>query len=239
MAHDADFRRELGQQLRVDSVRSSAAAGSGHPTSSMSAADLMAVLHRRPPPARLRQPGQPGQRPPDLLQGPRLAAVLRGAEGGRRDRRRGAADVPQARLAARRATPRRGSRRPTSPPARWARACRSASASRWPAARSTSCRSASGCCAATPRWPRARCGRPSSTPAGKGSTTSPRSSTSTASARRARRCSAGTSTATCAGSRPSAGRRSRSTATTWRPSRPPTPRPRPPRASPSRSSPRR
>lgn len=44
MAHDADFRRELGQQLRVDSIRSSAAAGSGHPTSSMSAADLMAVL---------------------------------------------------------------------------------------------------------------------------------------------------------------------------------------------------
>jgi transketolase len=39
-----DFRRELGQQLRVDSVRTSAAAGSGHPTSSMSAADLMAVL---------------------------------------------------------------------------------------------------------------------------------------------------------------------------------------------------
>jgi len=35
---------ELGQQLRVDSVRAAAAAGSGHPTSSMSAADLMAVL---------------------------------------------------------------------------------------------------------------------------------------------------------------------------------------------------
>jgi transketolase len=35
---------ELGQQLRVDSVRCSAAAGSGHPTSSMSAADLIAVL---------------------------------------------------------------------------------------------------------------------------------------------------------------------------------------------------
>jgi transketolase len=35
---------ELGQQLRVDSIRSSAAANSGHPTSSMSAADLMAVL---------------------------------------------------------------------------------------------------------------------------------------------------------------------------------------------------
>src|SRR5918996_2224104 len=39
-----DFRRELAQQLRVDSSRSSDAGGSGHPTSSMSAADLMAVL---------------------------------------------------------------------------------------------------------------------------------------------------------------------------------------------------
>jgi transketolase len=41
---EVDEWRELGQQLRVDSVRASAAAGSGHPTSSMSAADLMAVL---------------------------------------------------------------------------------------------------------------------------------------------------------------------------------------------------
>ncbi|MFE3328979.1 transketolase [Streptomyces sp. NPDC059176] len=35
---------ELAQQLRVDSVRAADAAGSGHPTSSMSAADLAAVL---------------------------------------------------------------------------------------------------------------------------------------------------------------------------------------------------
>ena len=42
--NDHETWRELGQQLRVDSVRSSSAAGSGHPTSSMSAADLMAVL---------------------------------------------------------------------------------------------------------------------------------------------------------------------------------------------------
>jgi len=41
---DEHFRRELAQQLRVDSIRASAAARSGHPTSSMSAADLMAVL---------------------------------------------------------------------------------------------------------------------------------------------------------------------------------------------------
>jgi transketolase len=34
----------LGRQLRIDSIRASSAAESGHPTSSMSAADLMAVL---------------------------------------------------------------------------------------------------------------------------------------------------------------------------------------------------
>src|SRR4030095_15407376 len=39
-----DLWRELGQQLRVDAGRASAKAGSGHPTSSMSAADLAAVL---------------------------------------------------------------------------------------------------------------------------------------------------------------------------------------------------
>lgn len=38
---------ELGQQLRVDSVRASTSAGSGHPTSSMSAADVLAVLVAR------------------------------------------------------------------------------------------------------------------------------------------------------------------------------------------------
>ncbi|HEX6451764.1 MAG TPA: transketolase, partial [Trebonia sp.] len=39
-----DAVAELAAQLRVDSVRSSTSAGSGHPTSSMSAADLLAVL---------------------------------------------------------------------------------------------------------------------------------------------------------------------------------------------------
>jgi transketolase len=42
-----DETGELAQQLRVDSIRCSTAAGSGHPTSSMSAADLMAVLLAR------------------------------------------------------------------------------------------------------------------------------------------------------------------------------------------------
>jgi transketolase len=42
--HDPALWRELAQQLRVDAVRATAAAGSGHPSSGMSAADLMAVL---------------------------------------------------------------------------------------------------------------------------------------------------------------------------------------------------
>ena len=42
-----DAVAELAAQLRVDSVRSSTSAGSGHPTSSMSAADLLAVLMTR------------------------------------------------------------------------------------------------------------------------------------------------------------------------------------------------
>jgi transketolase len=53
------FRGELAQQLRVDSVRAGDAAGSGHPTSSMSAADLMAGLldgHLR---LDFEQPGDP------------------------------------------------------------------------------------------------------------------------------------------------------------------------------------
>jgi len=39
-----DLYRSLARQLRADSIRCSTAAGSGHPTSSLSAADLMGVL---------------------------------------------------------------------------------------------------------------------------------------------------------------------------------------------------
>ncbi|MDQ1035125.1 transketolase [Streptomyces sp. V3I8] len=51
---------ELGQQLRVDSVRAAAAAGSGHPTSSMSAADLLAVLFARRFRYDFERPAHPG-----------------------------------------------------------------------------------------------------------------------------------------------------------------------------------
>ena len=43
---EVDNWRELGQQIRVDSIRAANTTKSGHPTSSMSAADLMAVLCR-------------------------------------------------------------------------------------------------------------------------------------------------------------------------------------------------
>ena len=46
-ADDFQAIHELAQQFRVDGVRSSTAANAGHPTSSMSAADLMAVLMAR------------------------------------------------------------------------------------------------------------------------------------------------------------------------------------------------
>jgi Transketolase, thiamine diphosphate binding domain len=47
--HDVSLDRaaELAAQLRVDSIRCSTSAGSGHPTSGMSAADLLAVLVSR------------------------------------------------------------------------------------------------------------------------------------------------------------------------------------------------
>jgi transketolase len=51
---------ELAQQLRVDAVRAAAAAGSGHPTSSMSAAELVAVLLARHLRYDFDEPGHPG-----------------------------------------------------------------------------------------------------------------------------------------------------------------------------------
>src|ERR1041384_5334362 len=44
MAHTSQELNDLATQLRADSIRCTTAAGSGHPASSMSAADLMAVL---------------------------------------------------------------------------------------------------------------------------------------------------------------------------------------------------
>lgn len=57
---DAKRLYELGRQLRVDAVRAADAAASGHPTSSMSGADLMAVLASRYLRYDVQAPGEPG-----------------------------------------------------------------------------------------------------------------------------------------------------------------------------------
>ena len=44
MGSSTDRWAALATQLRADSIRATTAAGSGHPTSCLSAADLMAVL---------------------------------------------------------------------------------------------------------------------------------------------------------------------------------------------------
>ncbi len=46
-AQEVETFRKLAQQMRVDSIRATTQAGSGHPTSSMSAADLLAVLQKK------------------------------------------------------------------------------------------------------------------------------------------------------------------------------------------------
>ena len=93
---DREQLHELAQQLRVDSVRSAAAAGSGHPTSSISAADLMAVSSRLPA-LRLRTPRirqTTTSSSPRATPRPCFTAV----QAGRRDQRRRADHLPQIRL---------------------------------------------------------------------------------------------------------------------------------------------
>ena len=165
--------RELASQLRVDSIRCVAAAGSGHPTSSLSAADLMAVLFAR----HLRYDwNSPDRADNDHLifskghASPLLYAMYKAV--GAIDDEELIDDVPQVRDAPRRATRRRPCPGSTWRPARSARACPTASASRWPASGSTSSATASGCSAATARWPRARSGRRSTRRPTTSSTTS-------------------------------------------------------------------
>ena len=82
---------ELAQQLRVDSIRCTTKAGSGHPTSSMSAADLMAVLMSEYLRYDFDEPDNSEQRPPHLLEGACLAAALLDVQGRWRHHRRGVA----------------------------------------------------------------------------------------------------------------------------------------------------
>ena len=156
--------RELAQQLRVDSIRCSTSAGSGHPTSGMSAADLMAVLLTRHLRYDWQHPDEPandhlifskGHASPLLYSMFKAAGVISDSELINGYRRFGSmleghptpvlpwVDVATGSL---------GQGLPT------------ASASPSPAVISTSCLTASGCSAATAKWPRARSGRRSTRP---------------------------------------------------------------------------
>ena len=82
-------------------------AGSGHPTSSMSAADLAAVLLAKLPPLRLRRAGEPGNDQLIFSKGhasPLVYALFKRRRG---DHRRGVAHLPASSAAASRATRRR------------------------------------------------------------------------------------------------------------------------------------
>ena len=165
------FRRELAQQLRVDSIRTSAAAGSGHPTSSMSAAELMAVLldgHLRLDPAR---PDDPARDHLIFSKGhasPLFYACLKAA---------GA--IADDELLTFRKLGSRLEGHPT-PVLPWVDVATGSLGQGLPigagialtaqAARPRA-RRASGSCAGTARWPRARSGRPSTTRPSGSSTT--------------------------------------------------------------------
>ena len=172
----------LARQLRVDSIRASTSAGSGHPTSSMSAADLLAVLVARHLRYDWEQPKADGQRSPDLLQGARVTAALLGLQGRRGRVGRGVDDrLPALRVPSAgppdpgAAVGRRRHRLAGAGPARrcGCRAGRQVPRPRRP--------SECGCCAATARWRKARCGRRWTRPATISCRISSRSSTSTAS----------------------------------------------------------
>src|SRR4051812_22608543 len=77
---------QLARQLRVDSIRASASAGSGHPISSMSAADLLAVLVARHLRYDWEQPETVDERLP-TLRVPSAGAPDPGAAVGRRRHR--------------------------------------------------------------------------------------------------------------------------------------------------------
>ena len=221
---------QLAQRLRIDSIRAAAAASSGHPTSSMSAADLMAVLMARHLRYDFDTPDNPNNDHLIFSKGhasPLVYAMFAAA---------GA--ITDEELLTFRKFGSRLEGHPT-PALPWVDVATGSLGQGMPIAAGIALcareldrlpyrglvRSA-----ATPRWLRARSGRRSSTPARRAWTTWWSSSTSTGSASGARRCTAGTCSPMPTGPAPATGTPSRSTAMTSPPSTAPTPRPRRPRA---------
>jgi hypothetical protein len=154
-----DTVAELAAQLRVDSIRASTSAGSGHPTSSMSAADLVAVLVARHLHYDWGDPRSPandhlifskGHASPLLYSVFKAVGVVSEDELMSEYRRFGQ------RLQGHPTPSCPGS---TSPPAHSVKGCQMVSASHWPADIWSTGPTGCGCCAVTAKWRRARCGR--------------------------------------------------------------------------------
>ena len=94
--------KNIATQLRIDSIRSTSEAGSGHPTSCCSAADLVAALFFAE--MRFDPEGSAASRQRSLraVEGPRRAAAVRGVGRSRRVRPRRAAEAAADRLRSRR-----------------------------------------------------------------------------------------------------------------------------------------
>ena len=199
-----DLAARLATQLRVDSIRCSTQAGSGHPTSSLSAADLMAVLMLGHLHYDWHQPDLPTNDHLIFSKGHAsdLAAAVPDVSSCRRHRReRADQDLPATRP---RLHPPRCCPGWTWPPAPSARDCPTPSVWAWPESTWKSCRITCGCCAGTTKPPKAPSARPWTRPASTGSATSPPSSTSTGWASAAPPNCNGTSRATPPACTPSA-----------------------------------
>ena len=94
---EVDNWRELGQQLRVDSIRAANVTKSGHPTSSMSAADLMAVLMSKYLHYDYDQPENPNNDHLIFSKGHASPLALLDVQGCRRDHGRRAPHIPRLR----------------------------------------------------------------------------------------------------------------------------------------------
>jgi Transketolase len=148
--NDHEQWRELAQQLRVDSIRCSDAAQSGHPTSSLSAADLMTVLISNHLHCDYSEPDNPNNDHLIFSKGhasPLLYSMYK-ALGLVTDEELLTYRSTGSRLEGHPTPTCRGSRWP---PVRWAKVCRWASAWPWPRSGWTICRTGHGCCAATAR----------------------------------------------------------------------------------------
>ena len=94
--------KNVATRLRIDSLKSTSEAGSGHPTSCCSAAEIMAAAVFRRDAVRSARPAAPGQRSLRAVERPRGPDSLRGLGRSRRLRPRGAAELEADRFRPRR-----------------------------------------------------------------------------------------------------------------------------------------